>query len=767
MAFFLPLVNANRCLSTQSSVAGHIRKVLIANRGEIACRIMRTAETLGIKTVAVYSDADRHALHVQMANESQHIGSASADKSYLCVEHLIEAAKRSNAEAIHPGYGFLSERFEFAEACEKEGIVFIGPPASAIRSMGDKIEAKQMMSSAGVPVILGYHDIDQSYGKLKYEAEKIGLPLMIKAALGGGGRGMRIVNSMNEFESQLESARSEAKSTFGNDQVLLEKYIGRPRHVEVQVFADRHGNAVYLYERDCSVQRRHQKIIEEAPAPGVDDHVRRDLGEAAVRAAKAVGYVGAGTVEFIMDVDKRFYFMEMNTRLQVEHPVTEMITNTDLVEWQFQVAAGHPLPLSQNEIPLEGHSFEARVYAEDPDRDFQPAAGKLYYLSAPDDVSRVETGVRQGDDISIYYDPMIAKVVVWGEDRSSALYSLIDALNKYHVVGIPTNLSFLSRLASHPSFFAGNVNTDFIKEHHQSLFPPPSSLPSKILAQAALVFLLHSQEAQIHEGIALADPTSPFSSNDLWRVCLPQSSGIKFSTGMDETVEVVMRRKLDGSYSVQLPGDDRMLDISGYITEYDSPAMTVSGSVDNHSFGCKAVFSNDTIHLFTEDGNYQVHLFVPKFVQELSGMQFGQNFQLIAADNGKVVKVHVSDGERVTKDQPLLMIETMKLQVEILSPFDGVIEQVRFTASQVYHSGALLIKFKDLPTTSPIPGEVLEVVVSEGQQVAAGEILMNVECYKDKYEVLAPEDGVVKTIFYSTGEQFSADSLLISLDETR
>lgn len=617
------------------------------------------------------------------------------------------------------------------------------------------------MSSAGVPVITGYHGNDQSNEKLKAEANKIGMPLMIKAALGGGGRGMRIVNTMEEFESQLESARSEAKSTFGNDQILLEQYIRHPRHVEVQIFADKHGNAVYLYERDCSVQRRHQKIIEEAPAPGVDDSIRHALGKAAVRAAQAVGYIGAGTVEFIMDVEKKFYFMEMNTRLQVEHPVTEMITNTDLVEWQFKVAAGHPLPLSQDDIPLEGHSFEARVYAEDPHREFRPASGKLYYLSAPDDFARVETGVRQDDEISIYYDPMIAKVVVWGEDRSSALYNLIKALNKYHVVGVPTNIDFLSRLAHHHSFFAGNVHTGFIQEHYQSLFPPPTAVPDSVLAQAALVCLLHHQELQQGQGISHSDSSSPFSHSDSWRACLPQSTTIEISTG-SAIEEVVMRRKSDGSYACELPGNRQAVNVGGYITDYDGPAMFLTGFLNNHTFNCKGVLSNDVIYLFTEDGNYQVCLSVPKFVGDLTGMVSGSKFPLMAPEVGKVKEVRVSEGEYVSKDRPLLLVESMKLQMEILAPYEGEIEQIRFASETEYPKFALLIKFRNVPVEPPLPGRVLEVHVSEGQHVTGGQLLMTVECGKEKYDVLAPWDkAYIAKVLYQAGETFEAESPLL------
>uniref|UniRef100_A0A669PZA9 Methylcrotonoyl-CoA carboxylase 1 n=1 Tax=Phasianus colchicus TaxID=9054 RepID=A0A669PZA9_PHACC len=423
------------CVILYDTETANIGKILIANRGEIACRVMRTARKMGVKSVAVYSEADRNSMHVAMADEAYCIGPAPSQQSYLAVEKIIQVAKTSAAQAIHPGYGFLSENTEFAELCKQEGIIFIGPPSSAIRDMGIKSTSKAIMSAAGVPVVEGYHGEDQSDQCLKEHAMRIGYPVMIKAVRGGGGKGMRIAHSEKEFLDQLESARREAKKSFNDDAMLIEKFVDNPRHVEVQVFGDQHGNAVYLFERDCSVQRRHQKIIEEAPGPGINPEVRKRLGEAAVKAAKAVNYVGAGTVEFIMDSQHNFYFMEMNTRLQVEHPVTEMITGTDLVEWQLRVAAGEKIPLTQEEILLRGHAFEARIYAEDPTNNFLPGAGPLVHLSTPppDRDTRIETGVRQGDEVSVHYDPMIAKLVVWAEDREAALRKLRYSLHQYNV----------------------------------------------------------------------------------------------------------------------------------------------------------------------------------------------------------------------------------------------------------------------------------------------------------------------------------------------
>ncbi|KAF9814229.1 hypothetical protein SFRURICE_019504 [Spodoptera frugiperda] len=467
-----------------------ISKVLIANRGEIACRVMKTARKLGVRTVAVYSDADKHAMHVEMADEAYHIGPAPSTQSYLNAAKILEVVKKSNSQAIHPGYGFLSENVEFCEKCASEDVIFIGPPPAAIRDMGIKSTSKAIMSAAGVPIVKGYHGEEQSIEKLQAEAQRIGFPLMIKAVRGGGGKGMRIAMTEADFLPQLESAKRESLKSFGDDNMLLEQYITDPRHVEVQVFADMHGNAVHLFERDCSVQRRHQKIIEEAPAPGLSEETRRSLGEAAVRAAKAVGYVGAGTVEFILHRQTHeFHFMEMNTRLQVEHPITEMITGTDLVEWQLRVAAGEQLPLSQDQIIRRGHAVECRIYAEEPRAGFLPRAGTLHRLTQPipEEFVRVETGVREGQEVSVHYDPMIAKLVVWGRDRSEALAKTRTKLSEYQVAGLETNVNFLLRLSGASAFVSGDVHTAFIPQHEAELFPPSDSVLSETRAiQAAL-----------------------------------------------------------------------------------------------------------------------------------------------------------------------------------------------------------------------------------------------------------------------------------------
>ncbi|MGE3784524.1 MAG: acetyl/propionyl/methylcrotonyl-CoA carboxylase subunit alpha, partial [Alphaproteobacteria bacterium] len=492
-------------------------KILIANRGEIACRVIRTARRIGIATVAVYSEADAGALHVAMADEARLIGPPPARESYLNIEAVIAAARDSGAEAVHPGYGFLSENAEFAEACTAAGIVFIGPPPAAIRAMGSKSAAKALMEAHGVPVVPGYHGTDQDERRLAAEAERIGFPVMIKASAGGGGRGMRVVADATEFARALDGARREAKGAFGDDTVLIERHLERPRHIEVQVFGDLHGNIVHLFERDCSIQRRHQKVVEEAPAPGLTPERRRDLGKAGIAAARAVGYVGAGTVEFITEEGgERFYFMEMNTRLQVEHPVTEAVTGIDLVEWQFRVAAGEFLPLRQDEIAVAGHAIEVRLYAENPARGFLPATGTLHRLHLPEgEAIRVDTGVRQGDTVTPFYDPMIAKIIARGEDRTAALARLRRALADTAVLGVTTNLGFLARVAADGEFAAGAVDTGFIDRHRDVLLRVANRAPTLALAAAVLDRLL-SDDARVR-GEPVPDP---WSRRDGWRLNL-------------------------------------------------------------------------------------------------------------------------------------------------------------------------------------------------------------------------------------------------------
>jgi 3-methylcrotonyl-CoA carboxylase alpha subunit len=498
-------------------------KILIANRGEIACRVIRTARKMGIRTVAVYSDADRDAMHVAMADEAVHIGASPSRESYLLGEKVLQAAIQSGAQAIHPGYGFLSENAPFCKACAKNNIVFIGPPVPAIEAMGSKSAAKQIMEKAGVPLVPGYHGDDQSRDTLKQAADDMDYPVLLKAVAGGGGKGMRQVWSENEFDEALAAAKREAMNGFGNDDMLVEKYLTQPRHVEIQLFCDQHGNAVYLFERDCSVQRRHQKVIEEAPAPGMTVELRDAMGQSAIRAAQAINYEGAGTVEFLLDTDGSFYFMEMNTRLQVEHPVTEMITGQDLVEWQLRVAAGEKLPLAQDQLVLSGHAFEARVYAEDPGNDFLPVTGQLAFLQAPEESRhvRVDTGVRQGDEVSVFYDPMIAKLIVWDENRDKALARLTRALKEYRISGMTTNLDFLYNLANSAPFREADLNTGFIENHHADIFHDSDEDIETDLPLAALYLVLEQETRARARAANSCDASSPWNATNAWRLNEP------------------------------------------------------------------------------------------------------------------------------------------------------------------------------------------------------------------------------------------------------
>nr|XP_015216131.1 PREDICTED: methylcrotonoyl-CoA carboxylase subunit alpha, mitochondrial [Lepisosteus oculatus] len=640
-----------------------VEKILIANRGEIACRVMRTAKRMGLQSVAVYSDADRHAMHVAMADEAYHIGPAASQQSYLSMEKVIDVARKCGAQAIHPGYGFLSENTEFAELCKQEGIIFIGPPSSAIRDMGIKSTSKHIMSAAGVPIIEGYHGEDQSDERLLSEAARIGYPVMIKAVRGGGGKGMRIARTEADFRDQLESARREARKSFNDDVMLVEKFVENPRHVEVQVFGDQQGDAVYLFERDCSVQRRHQKIIEEAPGPGISPEVRRKLGEAAVRAAKAVSYVGAGTVEFIMDSQHNFYFMEMNTRLQVEHPVTEMITGTDLVEWQLRVAAGEALPLKQEEIALRGHSFEARIYAEDPDNDFLPGAGPLLHLSTPraDALTRIETGVRQGDEVSVHYDPMIAKLVVWGEDRSAALKKLRYCLRQYNV----KNITFKHALLLGNTF----VGLHLFKISYITLIIQKCLIPGFV--------------------IPVADPHSPFASSSGNRVNILHTRNLTLLQG-ESKVEIAVTYNPDRTYSMEIGG--QVFQVSGdVIREEDASYLrcSVNGVVSRP----KLVFLGDTVHLFSMEGSAQVSAPVAKFLAGVGGsvVQAGA----VAPMTGTIEKVLVKVGDRVRVGDPLVVMLAMKMEHTIRAPKEGVIKRVFFKEGATANRQAALVELEE------------------------------------------------------------------------
>jgi 3-methylcrotonyl-CoA carboxylase alpha subunit len=663
------------------------RKLLIANRGEIACRVIRTARRLGIATVAVYSEADAQARHVRLADEAVLIGPPAARESYLAAAKIIEAAKRTGAEAVHPGYGFLSENAGFAEACAEAGLVFVGPSAGAIRAMGGKAAAKTIMEKAGVPVVPGYHGEDQRDTVLAQAAEKIGFPVLIKATAGGGGKGMRVVESATKFEAALKGARREAKAAFGEDAVLIEKYLTRPRHIEVQVFGDSQGNVVHLFERDCSVQRRHQKVLEEAPAPGMGAGMRRAMGEAAVAAAKAIGYVGAGTIEFIADVSRglsedAFYFMEMNTRLQVEHPVTEMITGLDLVEWQLRVAAGEPLPLQQDELAIDGHAVEARVYAEDPQKSFFPSTGVLRRLRPPEEGPhlRVDTGVAEGDEVTIHYDPMIAKLIAWDVDRGAALRRLKAGLDAYRIAGVANNVSFLAAIAAHPAFVAGDLDTGFIERHRADLIPARGELPDRALAVACLDALAR----RAGQGAQPGDPYSPWARTDGWRLNDEGHDELSFVDG-ERRLDVMVRYPAEGGYVLELPGGAvrarAEFDSEGDLA-IDLDGLRFTASVARHGLELTILAGGQTWRLARHD---------PMEVGDDEAIDGGR---VTAPLPGKIVQVLVKDGAEVRKGAPLLILEAMKMEHTLAAPADGVVEKVNCREGEQVEEGTELVAFQ-------------------------------------------------------------------------
>ncbi len=660
------------------------RKILIANRGEIACRIIRTARRMGVATVAVHSDADRAALHVEMADEAIRIGPAEAAKSYLNIPVIVEAAKASGAEAVHPGYGFLSENPDFVEAVEAAGLVFIGPSAGAIRAMGLKDAAKALMEKAGVPVVPGYHGEAQDAAFLAGEAEAIGYPVLIKARAGGGGKGMRRVERSADFAAALESARREAESAFGDGRVLVEKYMAKPRHIEVQVFGDRHGNVVHLFERDCSLQRRHQKVIEEAPAPGMTGEMRAAMGAAAVRAAAAIGYSGAGTVEFIADVSDglrqdRFYFMEMNTRLQVEHPVTEAITGLDLVEWQLRVAAGEPLPKRQEELAIDGWAFEARLYAENPARDFLPATGRLSAFDMPDVLdqaggARVDSGVRAGDLVTPYYDPMIAKVITHGRTRGEALVKLDTALEQCRVGGVTTNAGFLARLCRLPAFAAGDVDTGLIGRAGEGVLADPGASEEAfaLAALCALGFLAAPADA---------DPWGHIRGFRLWgdatRTVFLDHGG----------TEHALRVATSGMDRFRITHDGVATDIHVQSTD----GRSVRADFDGHTLPAKVHRDGADIVVFF--GGHS-HAFALAEAAGHHGEAAAGGDRLTAPMPGLVRIVSAEPGARVAKGDALVTMEAMKMELVLAAPRDGVVAAVPVAVGDQVAEGALLVSLE-------------------------------------------------------------------------
>ena len=646
--------------------------VLIANRGEIACRIIRTCRRLGIRSIAVYSDADARARHVRLADGAIRIGPAPARESYLDIERILEAAQQSGAEAIHPGYGFLSENAEFARQVRAAGLTLIGPGPETMELMGSKAAAKARMAPAGVPLIPGYHGDDQHDDTLRAEAERVGFPLMLKAAAGGGGKGMRVVRAAAGFSEALAAARREASGAFGDDRMILERYLERPRHIEAQIFADTQGQTVHLFERDCSSQRRHQKIIEEAPAAGLSERLRSDLLAAAVRAAQAVDYVGAGTVEFLVDGDA-FFFLEMNTRLQVEHPVTELITGLDLVEWQLRVAAGQPLPLTQDAIKASGHAMEARIYAEDPDQGFVPSTGRIERLCFPSgEAVRVDSGVDAGDQVSIHYDPMIAKLIVHGSDRESARQRLIEALSETFVAGPTTNLGFLQALASAQAFAALEVDTGRLDRDLASVIQPTEA-SDETLALAAAIWMQHSDRSM--------NSTSPWGRVDGWRMGQAAARSIDLELG--ERRQALEVFGADGQYRIVIAEQSFAIDL----TELEDAVLLAR--IDGRSERVRA-FSDGQRRLDLMRGQQRCRILRHERFESLAEASAGEG-RLTAPMPGKILEVRVTEDQRVSDGETLLIMEAMKMELTIKAPFSGKVSDVAVAADDVVDADVLLL----------------------------------------------------------------------------
>jgi 3-methylcrotonyl-CoA carboxylase alpha subunit len=651
-------------------------KILIANRGEIACRVIKTCRRLGVRTVAVYSEADAGARHVRLADEAYCVGPAASRESYLRADKILEVAKLSGAQGVHPGYGFLSENEGFANACAEAGIVFIGPPVGAIRAMGSKSAAKALMQAAQVPLVPGYHGDEQNPEFLRGQADTIGYPVLIKASAGGGGKGMRIVESSADFIAALASCQREAASSFGDERVLIEKYLVRPRHIEIQVFGDTQGNIISLYERDCSAQRRHQKVVEEAPAPSIDAQRRAEMGRAACDAARAVGYVGAGTVEFIADQGGSFYFMEMNTRLQVEHPVTEKITGLDLVEWQLRVASGEPLPLMQDQIPLRGHAIEVRIYAEEPEKGFLPSIGRLAHFRKPleSDYVRIDTGVDEGDSVSPHYDPMLAKLIVWDETRERATERMLKALGEFEIAGVGNNIAFLSRLVDHAEFRAGVVDTGLIEREREALIPAPSAAPANVFAAASLWAVQDEALAIKTKTLASNDPNSPWGDADGWRINGTQTRKLEYRDGEHATT-LSLRYEDKG---LQLDGDEASVNGTQYI-------------VGEQRYNANIVRLGDQMHVFT-GGQHYVVAPVDKLAHA-SGEQDAHG-GLTAPMPGKIVALSAPVGAEVEKGAALVVMEAMKMEHTLVAPAKGRVVSYLCSVGEQVKDGAELVEFE-------------------------------------------------------------------------
>ena len=650
--------------------------ILIANRGEIACRIMATCHRLGIRTVAVYSDADAHSRHVRLADTAVRIGPPQSAESYLAGGRILDAAKQTGAQAIHPGYGFLAENDHFAEACAAAGVVFIGPPPAAIRAMGSKAAAKVLMREAGVPLTPGYDGSKQDPKFLAQQADAIGYPIMIKANAGGGGKGMRRVDAPGEFAAALGACKREAAASFGDDSVLLEKYLVQPRHVEVQVFGDTQGNVISFSERDCSVQRRHQKVIEEAPAPHLSDELRRALGEAGRNAARTVGYVGAGTVEFLVDRDGGFHFMEMNTRLQVEHPVTEMITGLDLVEWQLRIAAGEPLPMTQDQLTLRGHAIEARIYAEDAAHDFMPSIGTLVHLKAPQTSAhvRIDTGVAQGDTITPFYDPMIAKLIVWDETRELALGRMEQALGEFQIVGVANNVTFLRRIIASPSFVQADLDTSLIEREQAWIAAGDAAPPDLAFALAALGLLVRERTLNAH---------SPWASSDGWRLNSHYTRPLVLVHDAQETRIAIEYAGAEFRVSV----NKTTCVVSGLHAVDGELRATIDGKLVHAT----VVEASGKHHIFYGSDHW---VFTCDDPLDVDADHHAKESSLRAPMPGRAIALMAQPGDRVEKGAPLMVLEAMKMECTVHAPADGRVDAFYFAVGDQVTEGVELLRFE-------------------------------------------------------------------------
>ena len=680
-----------------------LKKILIANRGEIACRIIKSTKKMSIATVAVYSEIDSNNQHVKMADEAYLLGGAAASDSYLCGDKIIEIAIAAGADAIHPGYGFLSENAAFAKKCADAGVIFIGPPASAITAMGLKSEAKTLMEKAKVPLVKGYHGDNQDEGYLAKMADEIGYPVMIKASAGGGGKGMRMVDTAKDFKAALAACKRESINSFGDDKMLIERFITSPRHIEMQIFADNHDNIVHLFERDCSIQRRHQKVLEEAPAVGMTKDIRDKMATAAINAARAIGYQGAGTVEFIVASNGNgdigdFFFMEMNTRLQVEHPVSEMITNQDLVEWQIRVASGEKLPLTQDQITANGHAIEIRLYAEDPDNDFLPSSGRLHHFSTPNETRniRVDSAVIEGDEVSVYYDPMIAKIITWGETRDTALRHMIMALTDTHIAGLNCNRDFLLRILNHDAFAKAKLGTDFIENFKDDILQKNADVGHDILAMAAIAVIQTQQQQILSAARKSNDPYSPWNMVNSWRINDRAHLDITINDDVKDTL--VRCYQQNDSYSLIISSNEKSIDN----IEIDNIEIDII--LKNYDDGyIKAELNGKTIaaNVIITDNNVTVTMDMrTKILKIIDPMDNAD--QIIVNDNnltapmpGKITMLHAKAGDKVKQGQPLLILEAMKMEHSIIAPKDGVISEILYAKGDQVEDGAQLVCFID------------------------------------------------------------------------